>query len=154
MGSSLNGQGTLARTLNTDAGVGGEALLLAVVFVVILKLLAIGGSDAVFGCYTDVSILSLALVDGTLGVGASRLHIHVGFVIHGVVFGKLLARLVVVEVGGSEGDTDLLVVVLAGEDDFLVSGLVLQLFRRQHAVRDMGRLRKCVPRRGCSQGTP
>jgi hypothetical protein len=44
-----------------------------------------------------------------------------------MVLSKILFGLVVVEVGGGEGDSDLLVVERAGQDDFLVAGLVLNL---------------------------
>jgi hypothetical protein len=104
-----------------------EALLLAVILVVILELLTVGRSDAVLGSYANVSVLCPALVDGALGVGTARLYVHVGIVVHGMVLSKILFGLVVVEVGGGEGDSDLLVVERAGQDDFLVAGLVLNL---------------------------
>jgi hypothetical protein len=104
-----------------------EALLFAIILVVVLELLTVGGSNAVLGGYANVSILCPALVDGTLGVGATRLYVHVGVVIHGAVFGHVLAGQVAVEVGGGEGDSDLLVVECAGKDYFLVAGFVLNL---------------------------
>jgi hypothetical protein len=92
----------------------GEALLLAVILVIVLKFLTVCGSDAVLRSYANVSVLCPALVNSTLGVGAARLYVHVCIVIHSIVLGKLVAGLVIVKVGGGEGDSDLLVIECAG----------------------------------------
>jgi hypothetical protein len=54
------------------------------------------------------------------------LHIHVDVLICAIL-GHFLAGDVVVQVGGGEGQADLLVAKGAGEDDFLVAGLVFDL---------------------------
>jgi hypothetical protein len=130
LGGCLDGKSALARSLDADAGVGGEALLLAVLLVVLLKLLAVGRRDAVLGRDADVSVLGLALVDGTLGVGATRLHVHVG-VVKGSVLDRVRVGQVVVQVGRGEGQTDLLVAKGAGQDHLLVAGLVFHLMSHE-----------------------
>ena len=128
LSGSFDGESTLAGALNADAGVSGEALLaLTLTLVVILELLAVGGCNAILRRNANVAVLGVALVDGTLGVGTARLDIHVGVVIHGLVLESILGVDVVVQVGGREGNADLLVAKCAGEGDFLVAGLVLEL---------------------------
>jgi hypothetical protein len=124
----LDGECTLARALNADAGVRREALLaLAVDLVVVLELLAVGRGNAVLGGDADVAVPGVTLVDGALGVGAARLYVHIGVVVHGLILECVLGVDVVVQVGGGEGDVDLLVTECAGQDNFLVAGLVLEL---------------------------
>jgi len=106
--------------------VGGEALLLAFLLEVVLELLAVGGRSIALGCDSDVSVCCLALADGTLGVCPTRLDVHVGVVVGGILAHFLIGN-VVVQVRGGEGETDLLVAKGSGQDDFLVAGLVFDL---------------------------
>ena len=122
LGGGLDGESTLAGALDADACVSGEALLkIALALVLVIKLLAVLGGD------TDVAVLGGALGDSALGVGATRLDLHVGIVVHGLVLDTVLRVDVVVKVGGGEGNADLLVAEGAGQNDFLVAGLVLNL---------------------------
>ena len=128
LSSSLNSKSALAGALNANAGVSGEALLaLHIILVVILKLLAVGRRNAIFRGNTNVAVLGVTLVDGTLGVGTTRLDIHVSVIIHGMVLERVLRVDVVVKVGSSKGDANLLIAESAGQDDFLVTGLILEL---------------------------
>src|SRR4051812_2599639 len=73
LGGGLNGEGALARPLDTDVGAGGEALLLALLIVLVVQLLAVRWRNSVFRCNTNISIPCVALVDSALGVGTSGL---------------------------------------------------------------------------------
>ena len=55
--------------------------------------------------------------------------VHVGIVVHGLVLETFLGVDVVVEVGGGEGNADFLVAEGAGQNDFLVAGLVFDLWK-------------------------
>lgn len=126
LGRGFDGQRALAGPLDADAGASGEALLAGLVVVVVLEFLAVGGRNAVLGRHAHVAVGRLALIDGALGVGPTRLHVHVG-VVKGAVLGHVLTGHVVVEVCGGESQANLLVVEGTRQDDFLVAGRVLQL---------------------------
>lgn len=129
LSGSLNSKSALAGTFDADICARGEALLLALVVVLILQLLTVSGSNAVFGRNTHISVLCPALVDGALGVGSTRLCVNelVDII---VIYSAILHFLIghaVIEVSGREGNADLLVAESSGQDNFLVAWLVLNL---------------------------
>jgi hypothetical protein len=155
LGGGIDGKSTLARSLDADVGMGGEALLSCILVELVVKLFTVGRGIAVFGCDADVTVASVAQADGALGAGPARLAVDDVVdlaVVHGGVVEVLVGH-IVVQVGSGEGDADLLVAEGAGEGNLLVTGLILEL---QKLVLTFIRV-QCVshiPQRGCSRGIP
>lgn len=129
LGGGLDGKSALSGSLDANVGVSWEALLAHVIVVFVVELLTVGGSIAVLRCYAEVPVAGVALANGALGVGTAGLAVNdvVDFaVVHGRVVDVLVGH-VVVQVGGREGNADLLIAKGASEGNLLVARLVLEL---------------------------
>lgn len=106
LSQALDGEGTLALAGHGDLEANGEACR---VVLLILQFRSVGRSDLILGSNANVTTSGVALVDGALGVGTSRLAIHIeGTVLITVKSGILGIGFFVVsvEVGDGEGNLD------------------------------------------------
>lgn len=125
--SGLDRESALARTLDADVGTGGEALS-GLFIVLVVEILAVGGCNAVLRRNAEVPIGLVALVDGALGAGTTRLgrSDFVDVIIHGVVL-IIVFYDILIQIRDGECDADLLLAVGAGKDDLLLTGFVFEL---------------------------